>query len=425
MPDPARSLFTALAHRRFRLLWAGACASLLGDGVYLVALAWQAYTLSPKPSGLALLGVCATVPQLLALVGGGALSDRCDRRRLLLAADLARFTAVGIITGLVLHGDAQMWHLAVLSIVYGLGAGFAAPAFDALVPELVPARDLQQANALEQFLRPAMLQLAGPAVGGVLIAVRGPGLAFALDAGTFLFSAGCLLAMRPLPARPAVTDTPRPSLWQDTQAGLRFVRSRVWLWGTFAAATVTYLLFIGPTEVLLPYLIRQSLHADARQLGLVLAAGGIGALTASAIIGRTGLPERQLTFMYLCWATATLAVAGYGLAVSGWQLMVACFVVNGLEAAGTIAWATTKQRLVPNELMGRVSSLDWLISIAGLPISYALTAPAATLLGARTTLVGAGVLGSAVTAAALFLPGMRAVDGTLTPADPAQQPVPA
>src|SRR6266496_899430 len=108
-----------------------------------------------------------------------------------------------------------------------------------------------------------------------------------------------------------------------------------------------------------------------------------------------------------------LAVVGYGLAQAGWQLMVVCVLVNGLEAAGTVAWATTKQRLVPADLMGRVSSLDWFISIAGLPVSYALTAPLAALIGARETLVLAGAVGACVTLAALYLPGMRDVDGAL------------
>ena len=97
---------------------------------------------------------------------------------------------------------------------------------------------------------------------------------------------------------------------------------------------------------------------------------------------------------------------------------MSCVLVNGLEAAGTVAWATTKQRLVPGDLMGRVSSLDWFISIAGLPVSFALTAPVAGLLGARQTLIGAGVIGAAVTLAALYLPGMREVDGALDPLPP-------
>jgi MFS family permease len=420
LPDlPARSasLLAPLRHRDFRLLWIGASASLAGDGVYLIALAWQAYTLSHTPSALAMLGVCATVPQLLALLGSGILSDRVDRRRILLGADVIRFVAVLVVAVLVMSGQTQMWQLAVLSVVYGLGAGVAAPAFDAIIPDLVPDQDLQQANALDQFLRPAMLRLGGPALGGVLIAVNGAGTAFLFDAMTFLVSAVCVWWMR---TRPAVVDpsgsTDDPSLWADALAGVHFVKSRTWLWGTLVSATVAYLLFMGPTEVLLPYLVKEVLHGTASDLGLILGAGGVGAIAAALIVGQIGLPRRQLTFMYLCWTLAALAVAGFGLAISGWQLMIISLVINGLEAAGTVAWATTKQLLVPADMLGRVSSLDWFISIAGLPVSYALTAPVAALIGAQTTFIAASLLCAAVTFGALFLPHMRDADGALTAA---------
>jgi MFS family permease len=423
-----------MRHRDFRLLWIGACASLLGDGVYLVALAWQAYTLTNRPAGLALLGVCATVPQLAALLAGGIVSDRFERRRVLLIADVVRAVAVGVVAMLVIAGQARIWHLAVMSIVYGLGAGFAAPAFDAILPSLVPDHELEQANALDQFLRPAMLRLAGPALGGVLIATGGPGVAFLLNAVTFLVSAAALFLMRRLePQRATGQKSPSPqeslspkegSLWAETLSGIQFVRGRVWLWGTFVAATVAYLMFIGPTEVLLPYIVKHEMHGNAGDLGLILAAGGLGALVAAAVMSATGLPRRQLTFMYLAWTVATLFVAGYGLAQTRWQLAVACIAINALEAAGTIAWATTKQRLVPGELMGRVSSLDWFISIAGLPVSYALTAPVAALIGARQTLIAAGVFGAIATIAALFLPGMRDADGAHRQPAPALEEVP-
>src|SRR5213596_4333761 len=124
-------------------------------------------------------------------------------------------------------------------------------------------------------------------------------------------------------------------------------------------------------------------------------------------MGSRGQPRRHISFMYGTWTLATLAVAGYGLATAAWQLMLACLVFNALEAAGTIVWATLKQRHVPASMLGRVSSLDWLISIGLLPLSFALTAPVTEMVGARMTLVGAGVGGAVITFAALFLPGMR------------------
>jgi hypothetical protein len=127
-------------------------------------------------------------------------------------------------------------------------------------------------------------------------------------------------------------------------------------------------------------------------------------------VGQLGLPRRSLTFMYLVWTAATLAVAGYGLAGGLLGLMVASVLFNTMETAGTIAWATVKQRHVPAGLLGRVSSLDWLISIGLLPLSYALTGPVSGAVGVRTTLIGAGVLGAIVTFAPLLIPAVRRMD---------------
>jgi DHA3 family tetracycline resistance protein-like MFS transporter len=217
------------------------------------------------------------------------------------------------------------------------------------------------------------------------------------------------------------------SVGADIRTGMRYVRSHVWLWATFATAAVAYLLFMGPAEVLLPFLVKNELGGSASDLGLVFAAGGIGSVGCAVIMGQRGLPKRDITFMYLAWAAATVAVAGYGLASAVWQLMLASLCFNALETAGTIVWATAKQRHVPAALLGRVSSLDWLISIGLLPVSFALTGPVSGAIGAQTTLAAAGVIGGAVTLAALFLPGMRAVEGLGNGEEPAEprEPLPA
>ncbi len=154
------------------------------------------------------------------------------------------------------------------------------------------------------------------------------------------------------------------------------------------------------------------LRGTAAELGLVFAAGGIGSVVCAVALSQHGLPKRDITWMYVFWTLATLAIAGYGLAHALWGLMLASLAFNALETAGTIIWATAKQRHVPASLLGRVSSLDWLISIGLLPLSFALTAPLSSALGVRTTLIGAGVIGAIVTCAALFVPGVRAIEGS-------------
>ena len=401
------NLLTPLRHRDFRLLWTGMTVSLVGDGIFLVAMAWQAYELWNAPAALSLLGIGMTIPTIAFLLPAGVLSDRLDRRSLMLCADLGRAVVIAALAILALTGLLVFWELVLLVALYGAGTAFFTPAFEAIVPDIVPADDLAAANSLDQFVRPITLRLAGPAVGGALVAGVGPGAAFTVDAASFLASALAVFLMRP-PAHPRSENV--ESSVGAVKEGLQFVRRRVWLWGTLLSATIAYLAFMGPAEVLLPYVVKNELHASAGDLGLVFAAGGVGAVAAALIIGQRGHPPRDVTVMYGVWTLATLAVGGYGLATASWQLMIACLAFNALETAGTIVWATIKQRHIPASMLGRVSSLDWLISIGLLPLSFALTAPLAGLVGARTTLVGAALIGAVATLGALFLPGMRDIE---------------
>ncbi len=381
--------------------------SLIGDGIFLVALAWQVYELSDTPTALSLVGLAMTIPHVIFLLAGGVVSDRFDRRRVLLLADLVRGLSVAAMGWLSLTGHIELWHLMVLAAIYGGGTAFFGPAFDAIVPDLVASDLLTQANSVDQFVRPAAWRLLGPALGGALVGWSVGG-AFLMDAATFGASIVALLMMSPHPLDAPLDGS--GTAFEDVREGFRFVRARVWLWGTLLAATFAYLLFIGPQEVLLPLLVKTDWGGNPLTLGIILAMGGVGAIGAALIMGHRGAPRKFITFMYVAWTLSTLAVAGYGLAHLPWQAMLACFLFNALETAGTIVWATTKQRLVPRQLLGRVSSLDWFVSIGLLPVSYALTGPVASAIGARATLVGAGILGAIVTFSFLFLPGMRSVE---------------
>jgi DHA3 family tetracycline resistance protein-like MFS transporter len=412
------NLLGPLRHRDFRRLWSGMTLSLVGDGAFLVAMTWQVYTLSNAPTALAFVGIAMSVPTIVLLLVGGAVSDRIDRRRLMVTSDLIRAGAVGLLAVLTLTGALALWHVVAVCAVYGAATAFFNPAFDAIVPDLLPAAELAQANALDQLVRPIAFRLLGPALGGWLVAGVGAGSAFALDATTFAVSAVAVASMR---YRRIETARSGASIIQEIREGFAFVRAHTWMWGTLVAAAFAYLAFMGPTEVLLPYIVKNDLGGSASDLGLVFAAGGLGAILSAIICGARGLPRRNITCMYLVWTAATLSIAGYGLAQASWQLMVACFMFNLLETAGTIIWATAKQRHVPPNLLGRVSSFDWLISIGLLPLSFALTGPISSMIGARATLIWAGIAGSAVTLAALFLPGMRAIEDASSPAGSAQQ----
>lgn len=403
-----------LRNRDFRLLFSGRFVSLVGDGAFLVAVAWEAYTLSNSPTALSLLGVAMAVPLIALLLLGGVVSDRHDRRHVMMVADLVRAGLLILLGVLALSGSLELWQMAVLAVPYGAAEAFFDPASDAILPQVVEGSELLRANALEQLARQPALNMAGPAIGGVLVGVLGTGAAFLADGATFLVSAATLWAMAPRPPLGAGGGRAAPlaGAGRELREGFAYVRRHVWLWGTFVCAAVAYLLFMGPATVLLPYMVKHVLGGSAFELGLVLAAGGFGAFVCAAAITRHPLTRAGIGFVYVVWTLSTLAVAVYGLATAVWQLMLACLAFNLLETGGWIVWMTLKQRHVPEGLLGRVSSLDWLISIGLLPLSLMLAGPLSELIGVRVTLVGAGVLGALVTLAGLALPGVRDVGET-------------
>ena len=395
-----------LAVRDFALLSTAALVSLLGDGIYLVAIAWQVYELSNAPTALSVVGIAWTLPLVAFVLVGGVVSDRFDRRRVMVFADLLRAAAIGVLGALSVAGVLELWHVLALVAVYGTGEAFFGPAQAAIIPQVVPARLLVQANALTQLVNPLALRLAGPAIGGFAVAGLGAGGAFLLDAASFLVSAAVLGLMGAYPVAREAAPALRRAV-ADMLEGFRYARSQPWIWGTLLAAAASTLAFWGPVEVLLPYLLKNELGGGASDLGLVFAAGGVGAVAAAVVMAERGLPRRHMVVLYVAWSLATLAVAGFGLATAVWQLMLVELAAAALGAVAMIVWMTLTHRLVPTELRGRVESVDWLVSAGLAPVSFALTAPVAALVGARATLIGAGILGALAALAFLFVPGMR------------------
>lgn len=393
-----------LGIRDFALLWTGMTVSLLGDGIYFVAIAWQVYELSNAPTALSVVGVAWTLPQVLFLLFSGVISDRFDRRRVMIVADVVRGLAIGVIGALAVAGALELWHLFVLVAFYGAGEALFWPSFTAIVPDIVPQDLLVEANSLDIFVRTLTARMAGPAIGGAAIGAFGTGGAFVLDAASFGVSALALLGMS---ARPLEARAPGVSALADVAEGFRFVRSQTWLWGTLVAAAITLLCFYGPWEVLVPFVVKNELGGSARDLGFVFGAGGLGAVLSSLVLAQRNLPRRHITFMYGAWTVSGFAIVGYGVAGEIWHAMVAALLAGGLGNAGMIVWMTQMQTRVPRALLGRVSSLDWFVSIGLIPVSFALTGPIAAAAGARETLIGAGVLSGCITFAFLFLPGMR------------------
>ncbi len=312
----------------------------------------------------------------------------------MLGADVARALALLVVGVLSVTGVLELWHLVVLVVLYAGGEAFFGPAMGALVPDLLREERLLEANSLEQFMRQFCRRLIGPAIGGVVVAAVGPGDAFLIDAVTFLVSAALIAMIR----TPSVgrADAATSSFGRELRDGVGYVRSQRWLAVTVAASALALLLFYGPMEVLLPYIVRNDLDGGAGAFGLVLTADGAGAVLAALWMSQRGLPKRHLTVVYVTWALATLPIAGFALATAVWQVALLSFVLGASMGVGLIIWSTLLQVRVPGPMRGRVRAVDWFGSVAFVPLSFALTGPAASLLGTDATLIVAGIVPAVV-----------------------------
>jgi predicted MFS family arabinose efflux permease len=403
----AAPMLRPLRRRDFALLASGNIASLLGDGFFQVALAWQVYTISNVPTALSIVFLAISIPTVLFVLVGGVFADRYDRRKLMVASDLLRAAALGAIALLSASGVIEVWHIAALVVFVGIGDAFFNPAAVAFLPDVVPDDDLAGANALSGIYRPIMIRMVGPALAGIVVAAIGPAPAFGVDAASFIVSAAAVWSIRTRPAvRTAVRHTLRSTIAEISE-GVGYARRTPWIWATLLSAMFSLLVFIGPVEVLVPFVIKNKLALGPEALGLIFAVGGVGSLVTSLLIGLLGLPRRKVTVMYIAWSAGVGFTAFYGAMSSLGQALVISFFLQCGFMLGHVIWTTMLQQLVPRHLLGRISSLDWVMSIGLVPISYALTGPVSGAIGPDATLIWAGILGAIFMGGLLFVPGVR------------------
>ena len=403
----ASRMLRPLRSRDYARLAIGSIVSLVGDGFFHVALAWQVYTFSNSPTALSIVFLAISLQSVILVLVVGVFADRYDRRKLMVAADLVRAGALGGIALLSAAGILEIWHIAALVVFVGAGDAFFNPASTAFLPDVVPDEDLPAANALSGIYRPIMIRMIGPALAGLVVAALGPAPAFGVDALSFLVSAVAIWSIRTRPAPRATVDHSLRATIAEIGEGFRYTRSKPWIWATLLSAMFSLLIFIGPIEILVPFVIKNKLLLGPEALGLIFAFGGIGSLVMSVLIGVVGLPRRRVTVMYVAWAAGVGFTATYGLMTTLWQALVISFVLQASFMLGQVIWTTMLQQLVPRELLGRVSSLDWMMSLGLVPVSYALTGPVSGVLGPDVTLIVAGLLGSVFMFGLLFVPGVR------------------
>jgi DHA3 family tetracycline resistance protein-like MFS transporter len=395
------TILEPLRHRDFRLLWTGQTVSRFGNFIYFVALPFQILALGGSPVQLGLSAAISTGAMVTFLLVGGAIVDRLPRRRIILASDFASGCVVAAISVLGLTGALRIEHLYVASAFYGMTAAFFQPAMTAIIPELVPAQVLQSGNAING-LSFQSARVAGPVVGGLIVAVAGPPVAFAIDAATFFVSFIALWLARP----PLREPGPAAPFLQQVRAGIAFTFSLPWLWITIAIFAFANLGIAGPTIVALPLLVRDVLHADARVYGAIGTAVGAGQICGTFLSGQ--FPVRQTGLVMYVWAIlAGVAVAAYGLVATLPDIFVFAFA-QGLSFVGFgILWDTLLQRHVPREMLGRVSSVDGFGSILLLPIGPLIFAAVVERVGPEGAFVIGGGLSAALCLAALAVRSIR------------------
>lgn len=390
-----------LDERSFRLLFFGRTSSLLGSAFAPVALAFAVIDdLEGSASQLGLVLAATWIPQVVFILAGGILGDRLPRHLVMVSTDLIMFAVQAAVAILLLTGTAEIWHLVVTQLVRGVAQAFFFPASTGLVPQVVSAGRLQEANAMLR-LSFSGVTIVGAASGGAAVAAAGSGWAIAFDALTYLVSAAFLARLK----LPRSARLEAPSFLRELREGWGEFASRTWLWAIVVQFTFVNGLGHGAFVVLGPIVAKESL-GGAGPWGLILAAEAVGLVIGGFLMLRFR-PERLLL-------VATLAIF---LAVPQYLLLAEAAPVLGIAAAAVVAgvgtelfgvlWDTTLQQQIPHDRLSRVSSYDALGSFVFIPLGMSIVGPVADTLGVRQTLYLAALAVALPTLVVLLVEDVR------------------
>lgn len=382
-------------HRDFRWLFVSQAISTTGDRLVTVALVLLVSERTGSATDLGLVIGAQSAALVTFLLIGGVWADRLPRHRIMVASDLVRFALHALVAVLALAGHVEIWQLVAIEVAFGAAEAFFRPAYSGLVPQTVPEELIQEANALGS-LTLTIAEFAGPALATGIVMALGTGAAFAVDAATFLASAALLALVRP---RPRGMPPSRTSLRRELVAGYREVRSRPWVWVTIVVASFKLLVGFAPYLVLGPTIAAHGYH-DRTLWGWIVAAVGLGTFAGAwaALRWRPQRPLRTAMLMTLPFC-ALLVVFALGLPLA---LVLAVAVTGG--AGNTLFgvwWETALAQRIPPEALSRVSSYDWMGSLALLPVGFVLVGVLADTAGAAHVMIVGGVI-----AAALVVPGL-------------------
>lgn len=383
----------------------------MGDFLYQVALAW--WVLEKTNSGVVMgtVFLFSMLPTVLFVLLGGAIVDRFPRARLLFLSDIGRGLIMLAVTLLAFSDQLELWMVYIASLLFGFADAFFMPALQALVPQVIPQEDLTSANAINS-LSMQLGRVAGPALGGLLVGFGGTTLTFGLNAASFLIAALSLIPLLsiPAPARTAESESTPENLLADVREGFQTIIASPILWVSIIVFAFTNITLAGPFSVGMPFLVKDHLGGDEKLLGLLYAIFPIGYAVSSLVLGSvTRIRYRGIVF-FVCSAIAGIGLGVFGLNLPIWALIVAA-LINGaaLEVCGLI-WTNILQERVPQEKLGRVSSVDTLGSFVLLPLGYAFTGWLIDRVDVALIFVAAGIVSAAASLLPLLHASLRKLD---------------
>lgn len=409
-----RAAGAPLAVRPYRLHFAARMLSWTGSGVSSIGLAFAVLYIGGGPTGLGLVLAAGIAPQILLLLVGGVVADRWSRARVMVWTNAVSALAEAAAAVLLFTGSAQVWHLVAMATVCGAASAFFTPAAGGVVVEVVPAEMRHAANALLK-LGQNTVKVAGPALGGVLVAVVGPGWVIGWDALTFAAAALLCARMGLGPARAKI----RAGFVADLREGWTDFRSRRWLWVMVLQGSVVVPVWLVGYQILGPVYGERVLGGP--ELWGVVVSGFTAGLLAGAAVALVWKP--RLVGVVVCLSTGcmSLPLAAMG-ARAPLPVLVSAVVVAGAGLAVSMtAWSGLVQERIPADRLSRVLSWSTLGQLVPVPAGYLAAGPLAGMFGVRRVLAAGAVVVAVAVVVPLLMRQVRALTLAPSPVLPAEE----
>jgi len=391
----SHSAFAALRHRDFRLLWLGQIVSVTGSQMQFVAINWHVYLLTKSAFALGLVGLFRGVPIIVCSLAGGVVADAFDRKRTMVVTQTVMLLTAALLTAETLAGLKSVWPIYMLSALSAAAQAFDTPARQALMPTLVPEEDFPNAVSLGIIVFNIAIIL-GPAIAGFILAETGPAIIYGFNALSFLAVIGAVIAMR-TGGEPDLQRGRREALsFGALKEGLRFVWQTPIIVQTMTldfAAT-----FFASATLLLPIFAQERLHVGARGYGFLAAAPAIGSVLTALVMARVGSFRRQGRLVVASVAVFGVATAGFGVSTVYWLSLLMLAITGAADTVSTVLRQTIRQLVTPNQLRGRMTSINMMFFMGGPQLGELEAGSLAALIGAPLSVVVGG-LGSLICAA--------------------------